>query len=1098
VPSHLHDETIAPRQARATGERPPRADEPRRGLHTQTASAFFGTAAAVAAVSALLVATLPMGLPEERRGWVTAAFAALALLALPGLRARRRQVDAAITALLVGATAVIAWTAVVAGWGLAAPGLAFFGLFVCMLSVAVRPSLGWWLAGATALAVLAVDAAARWFVPAARSTPGDGLWLAMHLMLIASGLASGLLLSKVQSRFIRSADDREQRFRGLLAIAADAYWEIDAAYRLVSLTNPRDALHAMGVGGGIGQRPWELPQFECDAERLDSLQADLDSRLPFHDLAVRWHSTRGEPRWIMVSGEPRFDARGVFLGYWGVARDISSDVAARQALNATETRYQELFARTPTPLVVQRHGRVIDANPAAVSLFGQPDLPSLIGHDLLAAYESGDSRERERRRIETLETLPVGDALPVADFHLRLADSRRVSVRAAGVRIDADGGPATLSIYVDDTERRSAEEAVRRSEAMLSHLVATSPDVITLTDLATGRYVMVNHTFERITGYGIAEVVGRTSVELGIWVDASDRSRFIDRLRERGSVADLPTRFRTKGGQVVQMQVSGARFAMDRRDYLVINARDITESERARLEREAILESAMIGIAVTQDRCFTLANPWFEQLFGWPRGSLIGQPGQAVWADEADYAAVSERIGPALARGEVVEVDSVSQRRDGSTFLSRVIGKPVDPRHPHQGGTLWIVEDITERRQFEQTLAAARDEAEAASRAKSAFLANTSHELRTPLNGILNLAQLARAGDIDDTRRRLYLDQIAESSLSLAAIISDILDLSKIEAGKLGLENTSFDLGALLAALQRDYATLATDRELRLTLDVAPDASGMVNGDPLRVRQILGNYLGNAVKFTAAGDVQMLARRLPGTDRVRFEVQDSGPGIDADTCARLFQPFTQADQSTTRRYGGTGLGLSICRELATLMQGEVGVSSMPGSGSRFWAELPLPAAAVTAGQATASVPAAPPGGLLDARVLMVEDNPVNMMIAVAMLERWGVQVEQTSDGVQAVNAVQRAASVGRPFDAVLMDVQMPVMSGHEATRVLRQSAAGQAVPIIALTAAAMVSEREQALAAGMDDFLTKPVDSDKLRATLAKWVLGGRVAPAAG
>jgi len=1084
------------RSAPVAGRRS-RAAAPRFDLHTQVAWAFFGTAAAVAAISALLVATLPLGLPDDRRGWVTAAFAALALLALPGLRARRERVDAAMTALLVGATVVIAGTAVLGGWGLAAPGLAFFGLFVCMLSVAGRPSLGWWLAGLTTLAVLAVDAALRWWPQAGGSMPDDGFRLAAHLMLIAAGLSSGLTLSKVQQRFIRSAEDREQRFRGLLAIAADAYWEIDASYRLVSVSNPRNPLRALGPDDGIGMRPWELPQFECDPERLDSLQADLESRVPFRDVPVRWHGEQGEPRWIMVSGEPRLDPRGVFRGYWGVARDVTDDVAAREALNATQTRYQELFTRIPTPLVLQRRGRIIDANPAGVSLFGQPDLQTLLGKDMLAGYESGDSRERERRRIEQLEAQPVGEALPVADFSLRLADGRRLSVRSAGVRVDADGGPATLSIYVDDTDRRSAEEAVRRSETMLSHLVATSPDVITLTDLATGRYVMVNHTFERVTGYSVAEVVGRTSAELGVWSDPGDGVRFIERLRERGSVADMPTRFRTKSGQQVLMQVSGARFAMDRRDYLVINARDITETERARLEREAILESALIGIAVTRERRFTLANPRFEQLLGWPRGGLIGQPGHVVWANEADYAAIGERFGPALARGEAVEVDGLSRRRDGSTFVSRVIGKPVDPRQPSEGGILWIVEDITERRRFELALAAARDEAEAASRAKSAFLANTSHELRTPLNGILNLAQLARSDDIDEARRRRYLDQLAESSQSLAAIISDILDLSKIEAGKLDLECTTFDLGELLAGLQRAYAMLTADRPLRLTVEVEPAAQGVVSGDPLRVRQILGNYLGNAVKFTDAGEVRLVARRLPGSDHVQFEVHDTGPGIDADTCARLFQPFTQADQSTTRRYGGTGLGLSICRELGTLMNGEVGVSSVLGAGSQFWARLPLPPAAAVEPQ-PAGPPPEPAADLLDARVLMVEDNPVNMMIAVAMLEHWGVQVEQTGDGEQAVSAVLEAAAEGRPFDAVLMDVQMPVMSGHEATRVLRRSAAGRAVPIIALTAAAMVSERDQALDSGMDDFLTKPIDAAKLRATLTKWVLGGRIAPAAG
>jgi len=265
----------------------------------------------------------------------------------------------------------------------------------------------------------------------------------------------------------------------------------------------------------------------------------------------------------------------------------------------------------------------------------------------------------------------------------------------------------------------------------------------------------------------------------------------------------------------------------------------------------------------------------------------------------------------------------------------------------------------------------------------------------------------------------------------------------------------------------------------------------MVSGDLLRTRQILNNYLGNALKFTTTGEVRLRAQRLDA-GRVRFEVHDTGPGIDESTQARLFRPFTQADESTTRRYGGSGLGLSICRELATLMGGEVGVHSRAGEGSCFWAELPLPATEQRAPEA-AAVPAQR-GALQGASVLMVEDNPVNMLIATAMLEQWGVRVEQAADGQQAVQAVQRRAQHGSLFDAVLMDVQMPVMSGHEATRMLRHDFSAEQLPIIALTAAALVSERDQALAAGMNDFLTKPIDAQRLQQALLRCVAARREA----
>jgi CheY-like chemotaxis protein len=406
----------------------------------------------------------------------------------------------------------------------------------------------------------------------------------------------------------------------------------------------------------------------------------------------------------------------------------------------------------------------------------------------------------------------------------------------------------------------------------------------------------------------------------------------------------------------------------------------------------------------------------------------------------------------------------------------------VDPQRPGTSGTAWIVEDVTQRRLSEQALARARDDAEAANRAKSAFLANTSHELRTPLNGMIGLARMAASATATEAERRQYLDQIADGAQSLAGIISDILDLSKIEAGKLDVETTCFDLAALLKSLDYTYQTLAAARGLALAMDLHDNLGAAVSGDPLRVRQIVTNFLSNALKFTDRGSVRVDASR--GEDgAVCIEVTDTGPGIAPAVQAQLFKPFTQADQSTTRRFGGTGLGLSISRELARLMGGEVGVDSVPGQGSRFWARLPLPLAATPAEAARPPVAQ----GLSGMRVLMVEDNAVNMMIAVAMLQGWGVQVTQAHDGRQALAAVQRSADEGQPFHTVLMDVQMPEMSGHEATRALRQLEAGRGLPIVALTAAALVTERDEAMSAGMDDFLTKPIDANRLHATLLRW-----------
>ncbi|WP_326534432.1 PAS domain-containing hybrid sensor histidine kinase/response regulator [Pseudorhodoferax sp.] len=1067
---------------------PPRTGTGRQQARLQPVVAryLFAAIAAVGALGAMIAGWLAPVLHGPSFGVLLGLFVLLTLVSAWAIRAHERWIEAALAAVVVLVVLGVALAAVWVGWGMAGPGLAAYGLLACMICALTRRRVALPVVATMALALVGIQAAAP---PAPdpggllQQHLGGQVRLAVHLLMVACGAVGGLAISAMLSRHMRAADEREHRFRSLLAIAADAYWELDDQYRLVAGTSQGTGTFGLAPGEGLGVVPWSLPHFGIDDDTLDLLQADLDTRAPFRNLPIQWRSPSGLEHHLLASGEPRFDERGVFTGYWGVLRDITVDRQARLALQATEMRYQELFSRIPTPLVMHRAGRVVDANPAGVAMFGYDTLSAMVGRDLLASYESGDSRERERRRIDELDRLPAGLGLPVTDFRLTGRVGRRVSVRATSVRIDAEDGPAVLSIYVDDTERRAAEEAVRRSEAMLSHLVATSPDVITLSDLATGRYAMVNQTFERLTGYTSAEVVGRTWVELGLWRDDSAREEFVERLREFGRVQDMATTFVNKDGEQVLMRLSGARFAMDRREYIVINARDVTHSERARLEREAILETAAIGIAVTREGRIVLANPYFEQIYGWPSGALVGEAARVLWPSDEVYDGLRERYASELQRGAQIEFDATGQRRDGSGFIGHIIGKFIDPAHP-AGGTLWIVQDVTESREVETTLARARDAAESASRAKSAFLANTSHELRTPLHGILGLADLARAPDIDETRRRQYLEQISESAQSLTGIISDILDLSKIEAGKLQIERTTFDLGELMRAVCRAYGTLAQGRDLALQLVLGPGTEGVVRGDPLRVRQIVGNFLSNAVKFTPAGRVQLDVRRQG--DEVRIEVHDTGEGIAPEVQARLFQPFTQADESTTRRFGGTGLGLSICRELAHLMDGEVGVTSAPGAGSCFWARLPLPPTTL------AVLPAPPARTLIErlggTRVLMVEDNAVNMLIAVAMLERWGVQVGQALDGREAVDAVEQAAAAGQPFDAVLMDLQMPVMSGYEATRVLRQRAAGRGLPIIALTAAALVSEREQALADGMDDFLTKPIDAEKLCSTLARWV----------
>ena len=1058
-----------------------------RGLRWRSVRMLLGASALIGGLVTLLLAgTIREG--EPLRGALPPLLAALVCavgtafyLRLPRERAKPGVMLLMSLVMMMGLA--LAWSR---GAGLGSPGLGVLALMVALGTAVTGLTAGLWLfgVGAVCLLVMAWLEAHQMLPPVALGSSVSAQ-LVTQLVLLSTGLVVGLGTLRLVRRSMREASERNARFRHLLSMAADWYWEMDRDFRFTHMAENIPGQSGLDLNNRIGKTPWEVDQAQgLGDEDMDAHRADLEAHRPFRGMVARRRGEDGLLRYVSVSGEPRFDAAGNFRGYWGVGRDVTDEVQAEQAIVATEARYRELFRRSPSPLVLHRWGRVLDANPAAMAMFGYTQRSSMIGQDLFAHYESGED-ERARERAAKIESMPVGAILPVAEFKLRTLSRRRRLVQVTSVRVDAASGPATLSFFIDQTEASRAQEALRRSEGLLSHLVATSPDVITLTEIATGRYAMVNKTFEELSGYKAEEVLGRTADELGVWHNPEDRERLVDGVRLHGRVNDMPASFKGKNGELISMVMSAAPFNMEGQAYLVINARDVSESERTRLIHAAILENASIGITLTRDQSFVQVNRAVEEMFGWPDGSLIGQSGRVVWPSDEEYRDAGRELGPRLAAGEQVETERRMARRDGSTFLCRILARAVDPDHPSRGGTIWILEDVTEKRRVEAALAQAKDEAQAASRAKSAFLANTSHEIRTPLNGVVGLARLLQQPDLDDETRRHYLDQMLDSAESLSGLIADILDLSKIEAGRLTLESQPFALRDMLSTMRMAYLTLAQARGLSFRIDVDEDVPGWVVGDPVRTRQILSNYLTNALKFTESGSVSVRVARI-SDERLRIEVTDTGPGITPEVQARLFQPFTQADESTTRRYGGTGLGLSICRELAHLMGGEVGVQSETGRGSTFWAELPLVAAASSlSAQPREARDNADLEGL---RVLMVEDNPVNMMIAVALLEQWGLEVSQASDGHQAIEAIHASASMGKPFDVVLMDVQMPVMSGHEATREIRRRFAAEQLPIVALTAAALVSERDEALEAGMNEFLTKPIDANRLRQVLVKLI----------
>jgi signal transduction histidine kinase len=403
---------------------------------------------------------------------------------------------------------------------------------------------------------------------------------------------------------------------------------------------------------------------------------------------------------------------------------------------------------------------------------------------------------------------------------------------------------------------------------------------------------------------------------------------------------------------------------------------------------------------------------------------------------------------------------------------------------------------VQERQTTLQELERAKRVSEAANQAKSDFLATMSHELRTPMNGILGMAQLLEAGDLDAVEQRRYVRTIAESGSTLLALLNDILDFSKIEAGKIQIVESDVALGPLVEGILALFAEAARGKGIELRIKSNGLDGRVYRSDPLRLRQMLTNLVSNAVKFTEVGFVQIeTLESVDGSGRLWLEigVADSGIGIPEDKQSLLFDRFSQLDASTTRRHGGSGLGLSILRGVARAMGGEAGMTSRVGDGSRFWFRVPM--TRVADGGAGAATRGAPDrGALFVGRALVADDTPANRLVTERLLARLGVAVVAVEDGQRAVDAVVG----GEPLDIVLMDLQMPGMDGLEAARLIRaweETGRVARVPIVALTAAAFDADRQRCLDAGMDGYLTKPLMLANLRAELGRWLPQRHVPP---
>jgi len=828
-----------------------------------------------------------------------------------------------------------------------------------------------------------------------------------------------------RARMEAALQKSEERYRRIVETANEGIWTIDVQSR----TDFVNARMAQMLGYTVEEmmgRP--LDDFMDDAARViarKNIARRQQGIAEQHDF--RFCHKDGSDVWVAMATSPLFDAAGAYAGAMALVTDITKRKQAEDALHASEERFRILWEAAPDTILVIDEDNVIQyANPALLDVFGYS--PSEVVGKNLAILQPPRLRERHRRAVAAYlhsgqKTL---DWRAVSVFGLH-RDGHEFPIEVSFSHLSL-GDQRLFAGFIRDVTQRVRIEAREAARAKSLLLMASDAPVHDVLDV----------------------------IVLGVEAQHPDMlcsALLLDESGTRlcnGSAPSLPDFYNAAiEGFTIGPDAGSCGTAAYTGERVVVD--NIQTDPRWAAYRELAAQAS-------------LASCWSEPVLG-ADGRVLGA--FAIYHRDV-HAPSAEDLDPMVSTARLIAI-----------AIERATAKQA-------------LVDLNTRLESEVSkrtaeLEQAKEQAEAANRAKSEFVSNMSHEIRTPMHSIIGFAHLL--GDVGlDARQLDYVERINQSAQHLLGIVNNILDFSKIEAGKLDIEALDFRLDAVFKGIVSLLGESAELKGLPLVFDTGTGLSRKLHGDPFRLGQVLLNFVSNAIKFSEHGEIRISARTLVSGDDcslVRFEVRDSGIGMSEEEVGRLFQLFHQADSSTTRKFGGTGLGLAISKQLVELMGGDIGVESQPGLGSTFWFTVRFGAGVgVGAGTGVAAEVQASPAdnvqAIKGARVLVVEDNAVNQLVAKGLLERAGVVVSVANNGQEALDRLHK-----EKFDCVLMDVQMPVMDGLEATRHIRADPTLMEIPIVAMTANVGNEEHARCREAGMDGFITKPVRVQLLYSELA-------------